>query len=133
MLIEKSLTVVLNPVHSVGNLSWPSSVYSRYRSKLKPDLFVEIYVDQKQIARSKTIKKNLEPKWDEVITMYVGKLGVKNGLINLSHRPSAQESSNLVMKLKHKSTLPSDPCFGVIKVTVGQLLRLSKGPEGALI
>ena len=77
MLKEKSLTRVLHPVHSVGSLSWPSSFYSKFRSNFKPDLFVEIYVDQKQVARSKTIKKNLEPKWDEVITMYVGRIGVK--------------------------------------------------------
>ncbi|KAF7979625.1 hypothetical protein HWV62_41573 [Athelia sp. TMB] len=99
-------------IHSVSNLSWPSTVYSKFRSKRKPDLFVEIYVDQKQVARSKIIKKNLEPKWDEVITI-----------------PFAQESSDLVIQLKHKSSLPSDSCFGAVKVTVGQLLRLSQGPE----
>ncbi|KAF7978465.1 hypothetical protein HWV62_45583, partial [Athelia sp. TMB] len=99
-------------IHSVSNLSWPSTVYSKFRSKRKPDLFVEIYVDQKQVARSKTIKKTLEPRWDEVITI-----------------PFAQESSDLVIQLKHKSSLPSDSCFGAVKVTIGQLLRLSKGLE----
>ncbi|KAF7982120.1 hypothetical protein HWV62_29841 [Athelia sp. TMB] len=82
------------------------------QSFLLTNLFVEIYVDQKRVARSKIIKKNLEPTWNEVITI-----------------PYAQESSDLMIKLKHKSFLPSDPCFGTIKVTVGQLLRLSKGPE----
>ncbi|KAF7982115.1 hypothetical protein HWV62_29831 [Athelia sp. TMB] len=82
------------------------------QSFLLTNLFVEIYVDQKQVARSKTVNKNLEPKWDEDISI-----------------PFAQESSDLVIKLKHKSALPSDPCFGTIKLTIGQLLRLSKGPE----
>ncbi|KAF7974289.1 hypothetical protein HWV62_12428 [Athelia sp. TMB] len=111
VLTETSLTVVLHPVHSVSNLSWPSSVYSKYRSTSKPDLFVEVYVDQKLVQKSKVLKKDIEPKWDEIITI-----------------PSfARESSDLVMKLKHKSSLSSNPCFGVVKLTVGQLLRLSKG------
>ncbi|KAF7968879.1 hypothetical protein HWV62_29156 [Athelia sp. TMB] len=35
------------------------------------------------------------------------------------------------MKLKHQSALPSDPCFGTVKTTVRQLLRLSEGLEVA--
>ncbi|KAF7967840.1 hypothetical protein HWV62_32914 [Athelia sp. TMB] len=111
---RNSLTTALDPVQSVGDLSWPSSFYSKYRSKFKPNLFVEVYVDQKQVGRSKTAKKTLETKWSKTITI-----------------PSAQESSELVMRLKHQSALPHDPCFGIARTTIGQLLRLSEGREVA--
>ena len=93
---------------------------------------MEVYVDQKQVGRSKTVKKTLEPKWSKTITMYVRRLKVEKRPINTAHRPSAQESSELIMRLKHQSALPRDPCFGTVRTTVGQLLRLSEGLEGEI-
>ncbi|KAF7966616.1 hypothetical protein HWV62_37635 [Athelia sp. TMB] len=101
-------------IQSIDGLSWPSRFYSKYRSKLKPNIFVEVYVNQKQVGRSKTAKKTLEPRWNKTVTI-----------------SSAQESSELIMRLKHQSALPSDPCFGTVKTTIGQLLRLSEGLEVA--
>ncbi|KAF7965339.1 hypothetical protein HWV62_44309 [Athelia sp. TMB] len=101
-------------IHSVDDLSWPSSLYSKYRSRLKPHLFVEIYVGQTRIDRSKTVKKSLEPKWDKIFTI-----------------PSQQESSDLVIMLKHESSFPNDPCIGTVKTTLGELLRQSEGLEVA--
>lgn len=36
---------------------------------IQTDLFVEVYVDQKLVQKSKVLKKDIEPKWDEIITM----------------------------------------------------------------
>ncbi|KAF7966213.1 hypothetical protein HWV62_39680 [Athelia sp. TMB] len=127
LLTTNFLMEALDSVQSVDDLSWPSSFYSKYRSKFKPNLFVEVYVNQKQVGRSKTAKKTLEPKWKKPVTMYVVMLDETKRLFDAPRRSSAQESSELIMKLKHESTLPSDPCFGTVKTTVGQLLRLSEG------
>ncbi|KAF7968758.1 hypothetical protein HWV62_29555 [Athelia sp. TMB] len=131
LLTTHFLIEALDPVQSVDGLSWPSRFYSKYRSKLKPNLFVEVYVDQKQVGRSKTATDTLEPRWNKTVTMYVVTLDETKRLFDTPHRSSAQESSELIMKLKHQSALPSDPCFGTVKTTVGQLLRLSEGLEVA--
>ncbi|KAF7973533.1 hypothetical protein HWV62_14966 [Athelia sp. TMB] len=131
LLTINFLIEALDSVQSVDGLSWPSRFYSRYRSKLKPNIFVEVYVDQKQVGRSKTAKKTLEPRWNKPVTMYVVMLDETKRLFDTPRRSSAQESSELIMKLKHQSALPSDPCFGTVKTTVGQLLRLSEGLEVA--
>ncbi|KAF7965338.1 hypothetical protein HWV62_44307, partial [Athelia sp. TMB] len=89
-----------------------------------------VYVNQKQVGRSKTAKKTLEPRWNKPVTMYVVMLETKR-LFDTPRRSSAQESSELIMRLKHQSALPSDPCFGTVKTTIGQLLRLSEGLEVA--
>ncbi|KAF7967919.1 hypothetical protein HWV62_32533 [Athelia sp. TMB] len=45
--------------------------------------------------------------------------------------PSQQESSDLVIMLKHESSFPNDPCIGTVKTTIGELLRQSEGLEVA--
>ena len=131
--VANFLIKALDPVQSVNDLSWPSSFYSRYRSKFKPNLYVEVYVDQKQVGRSKTAKKTLEPRWSKTVTVYVRRLDETKRLIDTPRRSSAQESSELIMRLKHQSALPSDTCFGTVKTTVGKLLRLSEGLEGMIV
>ncbi|KZP15983.1 hypothetical protein FIBSPDRAFT_866452 [Athelia psychrophila] len=80
----------------VDELSWTSTVYSKIRAKVKPKLYIEVYVDQKKVAR-----------------------------------PQVKESSELLIRLKHKSFQPTDPCFGVVEGTIGHLLSLCEGREVA--
>ncbi|KZP16008.1 hypothetical protein FIBSPDRAFT_976664, partial [Athelia psychrophila] len=44
-------------------------------------------------------------------------------------RLQAKETSELLIKLKHKSFLPTDPCFGIVKTTIGNLLSLCEEHE----
>ncbi|KZP29382.1 hypothetical protein FIBSPDRAFT_216561 [Athelia psychrophila] len=97
-------------VQTIAELSWTSSVYSKFRAKFKPDLFVEVFVDDVPVARTKVVKDSLKPVWGDILTI-----------------PSATESSIIVLKLKHSSTMNS--YFGFVKTSVGDLLRLCKKSE----
>ncbi|KZP34597.1 hypothetical protein FIBSPDRAFT_11673 [Athelia psychrophila] len=92
-------------VQTIDELSWTSSVYSRFRAKFKPNLFVEVFVDDAPVGRTTVIKGSLKPVWGDILTI-----------------PSATESSIIVLKLKHSSTV--DSSFGLVKTSVGDLLRL---------
>ncbi|KAF7979693.1 hypothetical protein HWV62_41709 [Athelia sp. TMB] len=48
-------------------------------------------------------------------------------VIKHRHSPTTRESAELIFKLKHRSSLPTDPCFGTIQKTAGQLLQLCEG------
>ncbi|KAF7970642.1 hypothetical protein HWV62_23372, partial [Athelia sp. TMB] len=93
-------------IQSADSLSWPSTFYSKYRSKFKPDLFVEVYVDQKQVGTTEMAEKTLQPKWSRTFNIL-----------------SAHESSEVIMRLKHRSSLSRDPCFGTVRTTVRELLQ----------
>ncbi|KZP15961.1 hypothetical protein FIBSPDRAFT_832245 [Athelia psychrophila] len=95
----------------VDELSWTSTVYSKIRAKVKPKLYIEVYVDQKKVARTSIAQNNL---WGETLTI-----------------PQVKESSELLIRLKHRSFQPTDPCFGVVEGTVGHLLSLCEGREVA--
>ncbi|KZP08039.1 hypothetical protein FIBSPDRAFT_1052611 [Athelia psychrophila] len=98
-----------NGVQGVDELSWTSTLYSKFRTKLKPKLYIELYVDQKQVGRTNISQNNL---WGETLTI-----------------PPAKESSEVLIRLKHKSSLTADPCFGVVEGTIGHLLSLCQGRE----
>ncbi|KZP16029.1 hypothetical protein FIBSPDRAFT_934889, partial [Athelia psychrophila] len=97
-------------VQGIDELSWTSTAYSKLRRKTKLNLYIEVYVDRKQVARTKIAQNNV---WGETLTI-----------------PQANESSELLIKLKHKSSLLTDPCFGVVEGTIGHLLSLCEGREG---
>ncbi|KZP24088.1 hypothetical protein FIBSPDRAFT_429370 [Athelia psychrophila] len=92
-------------VQTIDELSWTSSVYCKFRAKFKPDLFVEVLVDDVPVGRTKVVKDSLKPVWGDILTI-----------------PSATESSIIVLKLKHSSAV--DSYFGFAKTSVGDLLRL---------
>ncbi|KZP24074.1 hypothetical protein FIBSPDRAFT_429067 [Athelia psychrophila] len=92
-------------VQTIDELSWTSSVYSKFRAKFKPDLFVEVFVDDVLVGRTKVVKDSLKPVWGDILTI-----------------PSATESSIIVLKLKHSSAV--DSYFGFVKTSIGDLLRL---------
>lgn len=56
-------------VQGIDELSWTSSVYSKFRARLKPNLFVEVFVDDVLVGRTKVIKGNLKPAWGDSLTM----------------------------------------------------------------
>ncbi|KZP03622.1 WD40 repeat-like protein [Athelia psychrophila] len=56
-------------VQSVEELSWTSSVYSRFRTKFKPNLFVEVFVDDTPVGRTAVIKGSLKPVWENILTI----------------------------------------------------------------
>ncbi|KZP22859.1 hypothetical protein FIBSPDRAFT_952434 [Athelia psychrophila] len=91
----------------IDESSWTSTLYSKFRTKVKPKLYIEVYVDQKQVARTSISQNNL---WGETLTI-----------------PPVKESSEVLIRLKHKSSLTTDPCFGVIEGTIGHLLSLCEG------
>ncbi|KZP04133.1 hypothetical protein FIBSPDRAFT_968406, partial [Athelia psychrophila] len=94
-------------VQTIEELSWTSSVYCKFRAKFKPDLFVEVFVDDVPVGRTKIVKDSLKPVWGDILTI-----------------PSAIESSIIVLKLKHSSSLTGDSYFGFVKTSVSDLLRL---------
>lgn len=49
---------------------------------------------------------------------------------NTMYRPPVKDSANVTIKLKHKSFLPTDPCFGVAKHTIAYLVSQCEGREG---
>ncbi|KZP24317.1 hypothetical protein FIBSPDRAFT_427833 [Athelia psychrophila] len=93
----------------IDELSWTSTAYPKLRRKMKPNIYIEVYVYQKKVARTSIAQDNV---WGETLTIL-----------------QAKESSELLMKLKHKSFQPTDPCFGVVEGTVGHLLSLCEGRE----
>ncbi|KAF7970394.1 hypothetical protein HWV62_24266 [Athelia sp. TMB] len=97
-------------IQGIDHLMWTSTAYAKLRAKLLPNLYIEVYIDQTLITRTTVVKSNSRPIWGETLSI-----------------ASAQESSKLTLKLKHKSPLLSDPCFGIANETVGRLLRLSEG------
>ncbi|KAF7977771.1 hypothetical protein HWV62_2653 [Athelia sp. TMB] len=97
-------------IQGIDDLSWASAEYSRRREKRKPNLFVEAYVDQQPPHKTRTADKTLKATWDETFTIL-----------------SAQESSRLLIKLKHKSFLSFHKCFGTITLSVRDLLRQCEG------
>ncbi|KZP24269.1 hypothetical protein FIBSPDRAFT_427282, partial [Athelia psychrophila] len=96
-------------VQGIDELSWTSTAYSKLRRKTKLNLYIEVYVDRKQVARTKIAQNNI---WGETLTI-----------------PQSKETSELLIKLKHKSSLLTDPCFGVVEGTIGHLLSLCEGHE----
>ncbi|KZP16022.1 hypothetical protein FIBSPDRAFT_68467 [Athelia psychrophila] len=93
----------------IEDLSWTSTAYSKLRKKIKPNLYIEVHVDHKRVARTRIAQNNI---WGETLTIL-----------------QAKESSELLIKLKHKSSLLTDPCFGIVETTIGNLLSLCKGHE----
>ncbi|KZP16034.1 hypothetical protein FIBSPDRAFT_934893 [Athelia psychrophila] len=94
----------------IEDLSWTSTLYSKFRKRFKPKLYIEIYVDQTKITPTRIAQNNV---WGETLTI-----------------PEGQESSKLLIRLRHKSFLPTDLCFGIFEGTIGHLLSLCEGPEG---
>ncbi|KAF7978475.1 hypothetical protein HWV62_45603 [Athelia sp. TMB] len=82
------------------------------RTKLLPNLYVEVYVGQTLVTRTIVVERSLRPIWAETLTI-----------------PSAQTSSKLTFKLKHKSAVSTDSCFGTIEETVGHMLQLCEGQK----
>ncbi|KAF7987113.1 hypothetical protein HWV62_309 [Athelia sp. TMB] len=99
-------------IQGVDNLRWASSAYADLRTKLLPNLYVEVYVGQTLVARTTVVENSLRPIWAETLTI-----------------PSLRESSKLTFKLKHKSGMDTDSCFGTADETVGRLLRLCEGKQ----
>ncbi|KZP30581.1 hypothetical protein FIBSPDRAFT_777346, partial [Athelia psychrophila] len=93
-------------VQGIDGLSWASRPYSILRSKSKPNLYVQVYLDGVQVARTKIVKGSLSANWGETLTILSGR-----------------ESSVLVFELKHKSSIYSETCFGTITRTIGDLVR----------
>ncbi|KZP24326.1 hypothetical protein FIBSPDRAFT_1012222, partial [Athelia psychrophila] len=93
----------------IEDLSWTSTLYSKFRKRFKPKLYIEVYVDQTKITPTRIAQNNV---WGESLTI-----------------PEGQESSKLLIRLRHKSFLPTDPCFGIFEGTIGHLLSLCEGPE----
>lgn len=56
-------------VQAIDDLKWASSAYAKLRTKLLPNLFVEVYVDQTLVTRTTVVKSNLRPIWAETLTM----------------------------------------------------------------
>ncbi|KAF7979694.1 hypothetical protein HWV62_41711 [Athelia sp. TMB] len=112
VFMTKYLTGSLKPVQGVDHLKWSSTAYAKLRAKVLPNLYVEVYIGQKLVARTTVVKRNLAPIWAETLTI-----------------PSAQSSSTLTLKLKHKSAVSTDSCFGTINETVGHLLQLCQGKQ----
>ncbi|KAF7967809.1 hypothetical protein HWV62_32963 [Athelia sp. TMB] len=110
--MTKYLTGSLKPVQGVDHLKWSSTAYAKLRAKVLPNLYVEVYIGQKLVARTTVVKRNVAPIWAETLTI-----------------PSAQSSSTLTLKLKHKSAVSTDSCFGIINETVGHLLQLCEGKQ----
>ncbi|KAF7967813.1 hypothetical protein HWV62_32971 [Athelia sp. TMB] len=104
----------LKPVQGIDNLRWNSTAYSKLRAKVLPNLYVEVYIGGTLVTRTTVLKKSLEPIWAEKLTI-----------------PSAQASSKLTLKLKHKSAVYTDSCFGTVDETVGHLLQLCKREQVA--
>ncbi|KZP24098.1 hypothetical protein FIBSPDRAFT_930079, partial [Athelia psychrophila] len=92
-------------VQTIDELCWTSNVYSKFRAKFRPDLFVEVFVDDVPVGRTKIVKGSLKPVWGDILIV-----------------PSATESSIIVLKLKHSSAV--DSYFGFVKTSAGDLLRL---------
>ncbi|KAF7967810.1 hypothetical protein HWV62_32965 [Athelia sp. TMB] len=101
-------------IQSVDSLRWNSTAYSKLRAKVLPNLYVEVYIGGTLVTRTTVLKKSIEPIWAEKLTI-----------------PSAQASSKLTLKLKHKSAVYTDSCFGTVDETVGHLLQLCKGEQVA--
>ncbi|KAF7977772.1 hypothetical protein HWV62_2655 [Athelia sp. TMB] len=97
-------------IQGIDDLSWASIDYSRRREKRNPNLFVKVYVDQQPPYKTRTQKKTLKATWDDPFTI-----------------SSAEKTSTLLIKLKHKSFLPFHTCFGTVTVTVGNLLQRCEG------
>ncbi|KZP17692.1 hypothetical protein FIBSPDRAFT_830254 [Athelia psychrophila] len=97
-------------VQTIDELCWTSSTYSQFRAKFKPDLFVVVFVDDAPVGRTKVVKGSLKPVWGDKLTI-----------------PTATESSVIVLKLKHSSTV--DSYFGFVKTSVGDLLRLCRNSD----
>ncbi|KZP15986.1 hypothetical protein FIBSPDRAFT_934869 [Athelia psychrophila] len=88
----------------IDELSWTSTAYSKLRKKIKPNLYIEVHIDHKRVARTRIAQNNI---WGETLTIL-----------------QAKETSELLIKLKHKSSLLTDPCFGIVETTIGNLLSL---------
>ncbi|KZP10825.1 hypothetical protein FIBSPDRAFT_989169, partial [Athelia psychrophila] len=97
----------------IDELSWTSTAYSKLRRTMKPNLYIEVYVDQKMVAQTGIAQNNV---WGDTLTI-----------------PQAKESSELLIKLQHKSSLLTDPCFGVVEGTIGHLLSLCEGGESKCV
>ncbi|KAF7340415.1 WD40 repeat-like protein [Mycena venus] len=73
----------------------------------QPNLYVKIYIDGKQIGRTRTVKRGMTPRWDG------------NVLIS-SVKPTAAIS----LKLFHDSSMLSDTCLGSVTIQLGDLVTL---------
>ncbi|KAF7974185.1 hypothetical protein HWV62_13223 [Athelia sp. TMB] len=80
------------------------------REKHKPNLFVKVYVDQQPPYKTRTQKETLKATWKDPFTI-----------------SSAEKTSRLLIKLKHKSFLPFHTCFGTVTITVEDLLQRCEG------
>ncbi|KZP02889.1 hypothetical protein FIBSPDRAFT_1055589 [Athelia psychrophila] len=52
----------------IDELSWTSTAYSKLRKKIKPNLYIEVHIDHKRVARTRIAQNNI---WGETLTMYV--------------------------------------------------------------
>ncbi|KAF8142573.1 hypothetical protein K438DRAFT_1877696, partial [Mycena galopus ATCC 62051] len=75
----------------------------------KPSLYVKIYLDGKQIGRTRTVKKTLAPEWDEDVPISLAK-------------PTAVIS--ILLELLHDASVVKDPCLGSVIIQVDKLLKL---------
>ena len=77
-------------------------------------------------GREEELVTNLGRDADNVSELDTGRLHITKR----HHSPSAQASSTLTLKLKHKSAVSTDSCFGTIDETVGHMLQLCEGKKG---
>ncbi|KAF7348825.1 WD40 repeat-like protein [Mycena venus] len=73
----------------------------------QPNVYVKIYVDGEKVARTRTAKRTMTPKWD-------GNVPISSG------KPTAAIS----LKLFHDATVLKDPCLGTIDIQLDALLSL---------
>ncbi|KAJ7609458.1 WD40-repeat-containing domain protein [Roridomyces roridus] len=88
-------------VLSVSAISWkPGPLHGK-----KPNLYVALYRDGKEVQRTRTIERNLEPKWEHIFTL------------------ATDSGSGVSLRVFHDSCNPfsSDKCLGVTTVDLPAL------------
>lgn len=64
LLIQYFPLTVFHPVRCANQILWKPNIFN----KKAPDLYVEIRLDQ-VVQRTRVIKRNLTPTWDEDLTL----------------------------------------------------------------
>ncbi|KAF7348802.1 WD40 repeat-like protein [Mycena venus] len=97
------MTLYSLSVKSVHGIEWnPGRLHGN-----QPNLYVKIYVDGEQIARTRTMKRTMTPKWDVNVPISSGKPTVA-----------------ISLKLFHDASVLKDPCLGAINIQLDALLNL---------
>ncbi|KAJ7098937.1 WD40-repeat-containing domain protein [Mycena epipterygia] len=90
-------------VQTVEGVSWRPVLFRK-----KPNLYVVICREDLELERTRTIKRELSPKW------------------NHTSKSSFDESAVIRLRLLHHSSLPgvTDACIGVVDITIATLIKL---------